>query len=36
MAFSEFRRKREKLALDCVRLGKIVTHRTVRLCLSCL
>jgi tousled-like kinase len=28
MAMQEFRRKRDQLALDCVRLGKIVTVRT--------
>lgn len=29
MAQQEFRRKRDRLALDCVRLGKIVSVRTV-------
>lgn len=28
MAYQEFRRKRDRLALDCVRLGKIATMRT--------
>lgn len=29
MAMQEFRRKRDRMALDCVRLGKITYHRTV-------
>jgi hypothetical protein len=31
MALQEFRRKRDQLALDSVRLGKIATVRTVSL-----
>jgi hypothetical protein len=29
MAFQDFRRRRDRLAADCVRLGKIVSMRTV-------
>ena len=30
LALQEFRTKRDRLALDCVKLGKIVPMRTVR------
>ena len=29
-AIQEFRRKRDRLALDCGRIGKFNTHKTVR------
>eukprot|EP01039_Chlorochromonas_danica_P003020 gene3024-3295_t len=34
MAMQEFRRKRDRMALDCVRLGKITYHRTTATVMS--